>query len=58
MQSPLAACFVTICYAGAGGPLLACQVSDYTQGIKPENGSGLRGRIIEFSNAESSSGMF
>ncbi len=61
MQSPLALCFETTCGAGAGVPsLLACQVSDYIlyTDIKPENSSRLRGQIINYSNSESSGGMF
>ncbi len=59
MQSPLALFFETICCTGAGGPsLLACQVSDYTHGHQARERSFLRRRIIEFSNAESSSSMF
>jgi hypothetical protein len=59
MQSPLAACFETICCTGAGGPsLLACQVSDYTHRHQARECSCLRGKIINYSNAEYSGACF
>jgi hypothetical protein len=59
MQSPLAACFETTCGASAGGPsLLSCQESDYTHEHQARECSRLRGQIINYSNAESSGGMF
>ncbi len=51
-------CFETACGAGAGGPsLLACHVSYYTHGHPDRERSCLCGRIINYSNAESSGGM-
>ncbi len=58
-QSPLTACFETICCAGAGGPsLLACQVSDYTHGYQARKRSCLCRQIKNYRKAESSGGIF